>query len=1029
MNGNQYTSTTSVILNLSYSDGNGSGVSQVNIKNSSGSYSGWQPISATKSWSLPSGEGNKTVYVQYMDNMGHTSPEYSDSITLDATKPVSNYSLSPGSPDGDNSWYKSNVTVSLSATGSSGIPINAIYYKIDNGGQQTFSSSFTVSTNGNHTIEYWCVDIASNAENPHNTNCSFKIDKSSPISSVNLPLLNSCTNVVSFNVQWSGTDTGDSNINSYDVQYKVGNGLWTDWTDYMNTGSTSAVFGSNFPVTVQDGTTYYFRCRAKDNAGNIEPYPTDYDTYNKIDISLPAATVVISTTHIEGVYNNENNDPKFIWSIPSDFSGIDKFCFAINHNSIYIPNPLTNEIVEETITEKEYIDQSDGAWYFHIRSKDNAGNWGATDTYGPVKIDTISPSISIINVSKNPAKAENITVTIVASEQMSELTTTITQNGASIASVPMASSDQITWTGIYPVVYGYNGTAIINVSGKDLAGKTGIGSAGFTVDTISPTKSQISSSFPENYPFSNTTSSFTWTASTDSLSGLAGYSYALNQTENYDLDTTTETSGTAVSVTRSDGDYWFHLRAVDNAGNGSEIDRYKFIIDTSSPTFTVSSSNNPAKTGDITINVQADGKLKQSPVVTIMQNTQTSSTTITMISNDYITWIGTYNVIAGYDGIANINITGIDLADNSGTGSSSFVVDTAPPLSSITLSELAPLKTGEFQINLTITDTNNISQIPNLYYTLSDGTTSSISLTGSDKNWTGKLYIESTMPEGKATFSVSVVDAAGNIGTTIISGTSSYIDTTIYISSGGIVSNSDGTKINVQSYAVSENVNIKITEPFNSTTIYRADTKILDDKAIKLTGIYKEIKATGDNTGQQINLFDKPLTITIPYSDTDQNGILDGTNINETFLKMFYLDETNMKWVLINNSKDNPNDNNVTSEVNHLTIFTIMPISSPTSLKTVFGYPNPCYASKDRYLRISNIPLTAQNVKIYIYNIAGELVRTLEESDEIETQVGSKVGKWDGRNENNEMVASGIYIYMIKSEGEKPKTEKIAIFW
>ncbi len=344
------------------------------------------------------------------------------------------------------------------------------------------------------------------------------------------------------------------------------------------------------------------------------------------------------------------------------------------------------------------------------------------------------------------------------------------------------------------------------------------------------------------------------------------------------------------------------------------------------------------------------------------------------------------------------------------------------------LSPLPPLKTGEFQITLTITETGVLSGKPSLYYTLSDGTTVGISLTGSDKTWSGKSFIESTAPEGITTFSFLVADAAGNIGTTIVSGASFNIDTTIYVSSGGVVSNSDGTEVDILAYATSENVNIKIAEPSNSAIISQAVDKITDDRAVKPTGVYRDIKAISHNSGQQIKTFDKYLTITIPYSDTDNNGIIDGTNIDKSLLKMFYLDETNMKWMLIENSKDNPWKNNITAEVNHCTIFTIMSFS-PSPLSAAFGYPNPCYVKKDGYLRISNIPLTAKNVKIYIYNIAGELVRTLKEPNEIETLAGTKIGKWDGRNEDAEMVASGIYIYLIKSDGEKPKSEKVAIFW
>jgi hypothetical protein len=98
------------------------------------------------------------------------------------------------------------------------------------------------------------------------------------------------------------------------------------------------------------------------------------------------------------------------------------------------------------------------------------------------------------------------------------------------------------------------------------------------------------------------------------------------------------------------------------------------------------------------------------------------------------------------------------------------------------------------------------------------------------------------------------------------------------------------------------------------------------------------------------------------------------------------------------------------------------------SLRAVSGYPNPCYFKQHGYVTISNIPVDANNVNIYIYNLAGELVYRLTEGEEIEVQSDSKVGRWDGRNENNEMVASGIYIYLVKTENGK-KSEKIAVYW
>ena len=73
-------------------------------------------------------------------------------------------------------------------------------------------------------------------------------------------------------VTWGGYDPGLSGIATYDVQYKDGaGGTWTTW--YTQTTATAATF------TGSSGHAYYFRCRATDNAHNVEAWPAgDGDT-------------------------------------------------------------------------------------------------------------------------------------------------------------------------------------------------------------------------------------------------------------------------------------------------------------------------------------------------------------------------------------------------------------------------------------------------------------------------------------------------------------------------------------------------------------------------------------------------------------------------------------------------------------------------------------------------------------------------------------------------------------------------------
>ena len=71
-------------------------------------------------------------------------------------------------------------------------------------------------------------------------------------------------------VHWGGSDPGGSGIDSYDVQYREGNGVWTDWE--TNTANTSAQFVGTA------GVEYRFRACARDMAHNQEAWPRVADT-------------------------------------------------------------------------------------------------------------------------------------------------------------------------------------------------------------------------------------------------------------------------------------------------------------------------------------------------------------------------------------------------------------------------------------------------------------------------------------------------------------------------------------------------------------------------------------------------------------------------------------------------------------------------------------------------------------------------------------------------------------------------------
>lgn len=1020
--GAAYTNSADVSLTLSATD-SVSGLANMQFQNSvGGGWSDWETYLSTKAWTLYGQDGMNVVYVKFRDASGLWSVALS-TITLDTADPSSSNSLSPAAPDGENGWYFSDVQMTLSGSDSgSGIQIGYPRYTLNGGTESSAAAAVTVSSEGSHTVEYWAKDKAGNEELVHNE-VTFKIDKSSPSSSVaTLPAYSPA----SIPVSWSGTDA-TAGISSYTVQYMAEGGSWTDWL--TDTALTSGAFGPSSPVTLQDQTTYYFRCIAKDHAGNTEEYPGSADAFTLVDVSSPPAPSVTSSTHAEDVYNLGSNAPSFEWAVPSDVSGIAGYSAVLDHSSDTVPGTAVNLTTNST----SYTDLGDGSWYLHVRAADNAGNWGDTDTYGPVKIDVTSPTFSGIAASPDPAKAGTATISFTASEELSAATVTVTQNGAAPADVTMTSGDNITWTGSHTVTAGHDGTAQIAVEGTDMAGSTNTASGSFTVDATAPSAPSASSSHPEDTAHSNGHATFGWAAASDAGgTGIAGYTYAVNQSSSYTLDVSTDTEGLAASTDTADGTYWFHLAAVDNAGNISAQDSYKFIVDTSSPTFTVTVSSDPAHQQDITVTVEANEALTAAPTVTVQQSGQGAPTSVTVTSGDNITWTGTYSVVAGFDGTADISVTGQDPAGNTRTDSGSFEADTTLPTAAIALSSASPLGTGSYTATVTITDASLIPSTPTLTLMPQSTSAMELTLTGSDKTWQGTFFISAGTPEGTATFLFSATDAADNTGTAITSGATFTVETTVDITSGGTIANEDGTKVTIPASAATEDLNIEIeTVAADSPEVTDANNNTFDISVIPVQGasLYREFNATGETSGQPVTSFLADLTVTIPYNDDDQDGIVDGSSVRETELRMFHLNSVTNKWDLIASDTADFTANTISAPTSHFSIFSLMQVRTlSAAMSEVRVYPNPCYIKSQSYARIGGIPLSASDVKIYIYNVAGQLVRTLSEPSEITTGSGSKTGQWDGKNSGGQKAASGVYIYLLKSSAGT-KTEKFAIFW
>ncbi len=138
-----------------------------------------------------------------------------------------------------------------------------------------------------------------------------------------------------------------------------------------------------------------------------------------------------------------------------------------------------------------------------------------------------------------------------------------------------------------------DGTWYFHIRAVDGAGSGGL-TATYTINIDTTPPSAISGLASSTDPsqsswYANATPAFSWNAATDATSGLAGYSYVLDQSAGTVPAATVNTTATSyTSAALADGTWYFHVRAIDNAGNAGTTATYQVNIDQTPPATTAS---------------------------------------------------------------------------------------------------------------------------------------------------------------------------------------------------------------------------------------------------------------------------------------------------------------------------------------------------------------------------------------------------------------------------------------------------------
>jgi subtilisin family serine protease len=419
----------------------------------------------------------------------------------------------------------------------------------------------------------------------------FKIDTTAPAN----PALSSSSHVVgtwsldaSVEVAWADALDGASGVDGFSYEWSQNSATTPDQTK-DGTGSSAT------SPALTDGS-WWFHLRTVDAAGNwsfaVHLGPFKIDT-------TPPANPSLSSTRTSGWSPDRSVDA--VWSGAADAgSGVSGYSLEWSQSASTAPDE-TQDTNGSTATSPQL---ADGSWWFHLRTRDNAGNWSSTSHLGPFRVDGTapanpglsSPSHSVDEWSNDP------TVEIVwfaSSDAHSGV------DGFSYGWSQEAATDPGTVKTVEETMTGTTSPALADGSwwfhlrtGDDAGNWSNPVHLGpFKIDVTAPTNPVLSSpSHTIDSWSSETTVVVTWSAG----DGVEGYSYEWSQSATTVPDAIADAGAatSSLSAARPDGSWWFHLRALRSAWGWSGASHIgPFRIDTTPPETAIVVAP-PAETAD-----------------------------------------------------------------------------------------------------------------------------------------------------------------------------------------------------------------------------------------------------------------------------------------------------------------------------------------------------------------------------------------------------------------------------------------------
>jgi hypothetical protein len=483
-----------------------------------------------------------TYVVRAVDAAGNFADSAGIDVTYDTTPPATPASLSPTGSVRMNTDPTFSYTPDSDASG-------AYTYKLFRGGSDTsisttggsLTDTATLSSGTTYTYSIHVFDVAGNETDSPDIHVAY--DTTPPVAPTLTPSGSVVLNADPTFTYGTGSDGGGG------YTYHLFRGG-------IDTGISSTTGSIADTATLTTATTYVYKVRAVDAAGNF----ADSATVNVIyDTTVPAAPAALSPSSAVAMHT----DPTFTYTPTGDTNGA--YTYKLYRNGVYTTISTTGGSLTDTAS------LTNGTTYtYSVRVFDVAGN----ETDSPdvlVTYDTTAPSVPPTPSLLSGSTPRNSPPTLVVGGSTDSLGGTVKYQlfrGSTAIGSPVVAGSVLD-SGI--VADGSDdGVKVYTVKAIDNAGNTSAASSVFNVqiDGTPPTTPSTAPTLVSGSTTRNSPPTFNLGGSSDTGGGTLKYQlYRDGSALGAPLVAGTFTDSSLVLTGAGDGPYHYTMRAIDPSGN------------------------------------------------------------------------------------------------------------------------------------------------------------------------------------------------------------------------------------------------------------------------------------------------------------------------------------------------------------------------------------------------------------------------------------------------------------------------------